>query len=264
MSPSAEAVESRDHFIKIWNDMTLDRGGQIGAEDDLLTMWAESTFGFWNSVTLTGVDTSPDDLSKQLSRTAAFMKSKSQAGYLWLFEDFLSSQARQELFSRATEAGLELSFSGTGMAADLTIPEPQHPELEFRRVETDEELVTYGEINRLAYGMRPEAGEDALAKSEFWRRKAFAYIGYRDGRPVTCAATIGGDNTIFLALVATVPGQMRRGYGQAVSRKAIYEGIKQTGHQRVGLHATAAGRPVYERIGFPGDVTIHFFQPAQG
>jgi hypothetical protein len=148
------------------------------------------------------------------------------------------------------------------MAGDLSIPEPHHPELEFRRVETGDELAVYGEINALAYGMLPEVGRNALADSQLWRRDAYAYIGYRDGRPVTCAATIGGDDSIFLALVATLPGEMRRGYGEAVTRKAIHEGIKQTGHRRVVLHATPAGQPVYERIGCHANTPIHFFHLA--
>jgi hypothetical protein len=259
LSPS-DAVESREHLITIWTSLVLDRGGQVSTDHDVSRMWADSTFGFWNTVTLTGVDTSADALSDQLSRAVSFMRGRSQAGYLWLFEDLLSPQAGQELFSRAAEAGLELAFSGRGMAGDLSIPEPRHPELEFRRVETDDELATYGEINALAYGMPPEIGRDALAGSKLWRHDAYAYIGYRDGRPVACAATIGGDNSIFLALVATVPDQMRRGYGEAVTRKAIYEGIRQTGHRRVVLHATPAGQPVYERIGCRANTPVHFFQ----
>jgi hypothetical protein len=260
--PCADAVESNDHLITIWTALVLDRGGHVSTDGSVRRMWADSTFGFWNTVTLTGVDTSPGALSDRLSRAASFMRGRSRAGYLWLFEDLLSQQARQELFRRADDAGLELAFSGRGMAGDLSIPEPHHAELEFRRVATDDELAAYGEINALAYGMSPEVGRDALADSKLWR-DAYAYIGYRDGRPVTCAATIGGDDSIFLALVATMPGEMRRGYGEAVTRKAIYEGMKQTGHRRVVLHATSAGQPVYERIGCQANTPVHFFQLAQ-
>ncbi|WP_239342227.1 GNAT family N-acetyltransferase [Frankia sp. CiP3] len=260
---NTDAVESRDHLITIWTGLVLDRGGQVSTDDGVSRMWADSTFMFWNTVTLTGVDISADALRDQLSRAASFMRGRSQAGYLWLFEDVLSPQARQELFGRAAEAGLELAFSGRGMAGDLSIPEPHHPELTFRRVETDDDLVAYGEINALAYGMPPEAGRTALAGSTLWRRDAYAYIGYRDGRPVACAATIGGPDSIFLALVATVPGEMRRGYGEAVTRKAIYEGITQTGQRRVVLHATQAGQPVYERIGYHANTPVYFFQLAK-
>ncbi|MFI6505751.1 GNAT family N-acetyltransferase [Nonomuraea typhae] len=271
---SPAALESKDHLITVWTALVSDRGGQVDTDDGVCRMWADSTFGFWNTVTLTGTDIQADALSDQLSRAASFMRTRSQAGYMWIFEDLLSGQAKEELFSRAAEPGLELAFSGRGMAGDLTLSEPRHPELEFRRVETDEHLADYGEINALAYGMPPEVGRDALAGSALWRgdgpssvsgkrSDVHAYLGYRDGRAVTCAATVAGPDSIFLALVATLPAETRKGYGEAVTRKAIHEGLKHTGHRRLVLHATQAGQPVYERIGCQANTPIHFLQLAK-
>ena len=55
---------------------------------------------------------------------------------------------------------------------------------------------------------------------------------------------------LFVVLVATDPAWQRRGYGEAVTRKALYEGGRATGLTRATLHATVAGEPVYRRIGF--------------
>ena len=79
----------------------------------------------------------------------------------------------------------------------------------------------------------------------------------------TFAATGENDNALFLALVATMPNDMRRGFGEAVTRKAIHEGIRRTGRRHVVLHATPAGRPVYERIGYRTNSPIHFIQLTQ-
>ncbi|GIJ47514.1 hypothetical protein Val02_44000 [Virgisporangium aliadipatigenens] len=264
MSVSQAAVESKDVLVTTWADLIRDRGGDLNTDQGVSFMWADSTFGFWNTIAFTDVDTPQDALGDRLSRAASYMRTRSQAGYLWVFEELLSAQAKQDLFSRAAEAGLQLAFSGCGMAGDLSVPDPHHPELEFRRVESDEELVTYGEINGRAYGMTLEAGRNAIAGSKLWLHDAYAYVGYRDGRPVTCAATIAARGSVFLALVATVPEETRRGYGEAVTRKAIHEGLKETGHRRVVLHATQAGRPVYERIGCRANTPIHFFQLADG
>ena len=262
MSLFADAVESKDHLIEVWTALVLDRGGQVDTDDGVVRMWADSPFGFWNTVALDGVEIPVDALSDQLGRAAAFMRSRAQAGYVWIFEDLLSPPAKAELFDRAAEAGLELGFTGYGMTGDLSIPEPVHPELEFRRVRTADELMSYGQINASAYAMSAEAGPAALAGSEYWLRNTYAYIAYRDGLPVACAATIGGANSVFRALVATVPGPGQRGYGEVVTRKTIYEGIKATGHRHLVLHATPAGRPVYERIGCTINTPVHFLQLA--
>jgi hypothetical protein len=261
MSTLAEAVESNEHLISIWGAMALDRGGEVSTDEGVVRMWADGPFGFWNTVALDGQDIPTKALGDQLARAAQFMRKGKQAGYLWVFEDLLSPAARQELPSQAAEVGLELAFTGYGMAGDLAIPDPVHPGLDFRRVKTEHDLITFGQINAWAYGMSEEAGLQALAGSEFWLRETCAYIAYHNGRPVACAATVKGADSLFLALVATAPEAMRRGYGEAVSRKAIYEGIKETGHQYLVLHATQAGRPVYERIGYKANSLIYFFQP---
>ncbi|RSN05885.1 GNAT family N-acetyltransferase [Nonomuraea sp. WAC 01424] len=260
MSSSEEALESKEHLITVWSALVRDRGGQVTTDDGVTRMWADSPFGFWNTVTLTGTDIPPDVLGDQLARAASFMRARSEAGYLWVFEDLLSPEAKASLFRRAADAGLEPAFSGRGMAGDLSVPDPRHPELEFRRVETEEHLAAYGDINARAYGMAPEVGRSALTGSELWRRDVHAYLGYRDGQPVTCAATVAGPRSIFLAFVATLPGHMRRGYGEAVTRKAIHEGGERSGQRRLVLHATQAGQPVYERIGCHPNTTIHFLQ----
>ena len=79
---------------------------------------------------------------------------------------------------------------------------------------------------------------------------------------VTCAAAIAGTGSLFVALVATLAGHRDNGFGEAVTRKAIAEGARATGLRRVVLHATASGRPVYERIGLTANTAIHFVQPA--
>lgn len=263
MSTVAEAVESNQHLITIWGAMAQDRGGEVSIDDGVVRMWADSPFGFWNTVALDGQDIPAKALGDQLTRAAQFMRTGKQAGYTWVFEDLLSLEARPELLAQAAEAGLELAFTGYGMAGDLAVPDPVHPDLEFRRVETEQDLVTFGQINAWAYGMSEEAGLQALAGSQYWLQNTIAYIAYRNGRPVACAATVKGADSLFLALVATAPDAMRQGYGEAVTRKAIHEGIRETGHQHLVLHATQAGQPVYERIGYKTNSLIYFLQLAQ-
>lgn len=257
-----EAVESKNQLLAVWGALIAERQGVVDVDDGVARMWADSTFAFWNTVTLSEADISAVAVKDRLGRAADFMRGREQSGYLWVFEDLIAPEAREGLVGNAAAAGLELAFTGHGMAGDLDVPEPDHPELEIRRVRTEEDLLAYGELNRHAYGMPVEAGRAAVAGSRLWL-DSYAYIGYRDGRPVSCAATVAGPDSLFLALVATLPGEMRRGYGEAVTRKAIHEGIRRTGHRRVVLHATEAGRPVYERIGCTTNSPIHFFQLSQ-
>ncbi|MFF3606861.1 GNAT family N-acetyltransferase [Streptomyces sp. NPDC002463] len=251
-----------EQLAVVWRAMVLDRDGAADVRDlpGIAVRWADCRFAFWNCVTLTDVGADDALLEQRLREAADIMRSKKQPGFLWVFEDLIEDDARAGLEAAAERAGLVHAFPGTGMAGDLLpLPEPAHPDLTFVRVSTDEHLTAYADLNSRAYGFSLEEGRDGLAGSTLWKDQVHAYLGLRDGVPVTCAATVEADGRLFVVLVATDPEWERRGYGEAVTRKALYEGARATGLTRATLHATVAGAPVYPRIGFRPNSPMHFF-----
>ncbi|MGZ3143820.1 GNAT family N-acetyltransferase [Lentzea chajnantorensis] len=262
MTDLADSIESVRQLTAGWRPVVLDRDPAADVRDlpGVAVRWADSRFPFWNAVTLTEPGLAAGLLDQRLHTAAEVMRSKQRPGFLWLFEDLLDDGARAALLPAAQRAGLEHAFPGTGMAADLpSIPEPVHPELTFARVRTDDQLLTYADINSAAYGFAPEDGRDGLAGSALWKNDVHAYLALNDGVAVACAACVEVEGRLFVVLVATLPGWQRRGYGEAVTRKALYEGARATGITRATLHATEAGAPVYPRIGFRPGSRIHFF-----
>lgn len=261
----ADSIESMEQLAVVWRAMVLDRDPDADVRDlpGIAVRWADCRFPFWNCVTLTESDVDTALLRQRLGEAAEIMRAKKRPGFLWVFEDLVRDDARAALDDAAGQAGLAYAFPGTGMAGDfLPIPEPSHPELTFVRVSTDAHLLAYADLNSRAYGFEPEDGRDGLAGSALWREGVHAYLGLRDGTPVTCAASVEAEGRLFVALVATDPAFERRGYGEAVTRKALYEGARATGLTRATLHATAAGAPVYPRIGFVPNSPMRFYAPA--
>ncbi|MGC0327601.1 GNAT superfamily N-acetyltransferase [Streptomyces sp. SAI-170] len=262
MPELADAVESVEQLAVVWRAMVLDRDAAADVRDlpGVAVRWADSRFAFWNCLTLTEVGVDAGLVERRLGEAADIMRAKRRPGFLWVFDDLLEGEARAELDSAAERAGLVYAFPGTGMAGDLLpLPEPAHPELTFVRVSTDAHLRAYADLNSRAYGFPLEDGRDGLAGSALWKEQVYAYLGLRDGVPVTCAATVEAEGRLFVVLVATDPDFERRGYGEAVTRKALYEGARATGLTRATLHATAAGAPVYPRIGFVPNSPIRFY-----
>ncbi|OKH99170.1 acetyltransferase [Streptomyces sp. CB02923] len=262
MTGLTESVESVQQLAAAWRAMVLDREADADVRDlpGISVRWADCRFVFWNCITLTGTGTGAEAVGQRLSQAADIMRAKKYPGFLWLFEDLLDDEARSALRASAEQAGLRYAFPGRGMAADLLpAPEPVHPDLTFTRVTTDAQVLAYADLNSRAYGFPLEEGRDGLAGSAFWKNEAYAYLGMRGDTPVTCAATVAVEGRLFVALVATDPQWERRGYGEAVTRKALYEGARATGLTRATLHATAAGAPVYPRIGFRPNSPIHFY-----
>lgn len=262
MTDLADSIESMEQLAVVWRSMVLDRDADADVRDlpGIAVRWADCRFAFWNCVTLTEAGADAALLEARLHQAADIMRSKKYSGFLWLFEDLLGEDARAVLQAAAGRAGLVHAFPGTGMAGDLLpVPEPVHPDLTFVRVATDQQLRMYADLNSRAYGFPVEDGRDGLVGSTLWKDEVHAYLGLRDGVPVTCAGTVEADGRLFVVLVATDPQWERRGYGEAVTRKALYEGSRATGLTRATLHATVAGAPVYPRIGFEPNSPIHFY-----
>ncbi|CCK24629.1 hypothetical protein BN159_0250 [Streptomyces davaonensis JCM 4913] len=256
------AVESVGQLSTVWRAMVLDRDKNADVRDlpGIAVRWADCRFAFWNAITLTDVGADAGLLQRRLGQAADIMRTKNQPGFLWLFEDLLADDARVVLDEAARRAGLAYAFPGTGMAGDLLpVPEPHHLELTFERVTTDAQLRAYADINSRAYGFSPEDGRDGLDGSALWKKEVYAFLAVRDGVPVACAATVESEGRLFVVLVASDPDHQRRGYGEAVTRKALYEGGRATGLTRATLHATVAGAPVYPRIGFEPNSPMHFY-----
>ncbi|MTE22412.1 GNAT family N-acetyltransferase [Streptomyces sp. TRM43335] len=251
-----------EQLAVVWRAMVLDRNPDADVRDlpGISVRWADCRFAFWNCITLTDVGLDAKGVEQRLDRAADIMRSKEHPGFLWVFEGLLADDARTALRSAAEQAGLAYAFPGTGMAGDLLpLPEPTHPDLTFARVTTDGQLRAYADLNSRAYGFPLEDGRDGLVGSGLWKDRVHAYLGMRDGTPVTCAATVEAKGRLFVVLVATAPEWERRGYGEAVTRKALYEGVRATGLTRATLHATVAGAPVYPRIGFTPNSPMHFY-----
>ncbi len=257
----AESLESVQQLADTWRAIISDRvSSDIQDPPGMAIRWADSKFTFWNCITFNDQGADSRLLDARLGQAAAYMRQRSQYGLIWLFEDLLAPMARENLPAAAERAGLSLALTGFGMAGDvLPIPEPRHPGLRFVRVTTDDDLRTYADINSRAYGMPIEAGRDGLCGSQLWKTGMHSYIGLVNDEPVSAAATVATEGRLFLALVATVPEAQRKGYGEATARKALFEGAKATGLTRTTLHATIAGAPVYERIGYHKVATIGFY-----
>ncbi|MEU3610383.1 GNAT family N-acetyltransferase [Streptomyces sp. NPDC035033] len=256
-----ESTESMEQLTVAWRAMVLDRDPDADVRDlpGIAVRWADCRFAFWNCLTLTEVGADARLLELRLRQCAEIMSAKERPGFLWLFEDLLDDGARAGLDAAAERAGLVYAFPGTGMAGDLLpVPEPSHPDLTFVRVTTDDQLRAFADLNSLAYGFPLEDGRDGLEGSTLWKETVHAYLGMRGDTPVTCAGAVEADGRLFVALVATHPEWERRGYGEAVTRKALYEGGRATGLTRATLHATAAGAPVYPRIGFKPNSPMRF------
>ena len=244
------AVESAGQLLGMWEALVEDYGSIGTTDTGVAHRWANAAFGFYNTLSFADPDIDAHELRARLDHVGVFMRARDRTGYLWLFEELLTDDARAGLDDAIKHAGLAQTMTCYGMAGDiLPLAEPHHPALRFERVSKQEHLDAYAILNAHAYSL-PEVHVRAVFEgSALWSNDIYAYVGYENDVPVCCAGSCPVNGCLFVVLVATEPAHHRRGFGEAVTRKALYEGAKATGLVRATLHATDAGRPVYERIG---------------
>jgi GNAT superfamily N-acetyltransferase len=75
------------------------------------------------------------------------------------------------------------------------------------------------------------------------------YLGEVDGQPVTTGLGVTLGFYVGISDIATLPAHRRRGYGAAVTARAVADGLA-AGATWAWLQSSELGYPVYERLGF--------------
>jgi GNAT superfamily N-acetyltransferase len=123
------------------------------------------------------------------------------------------------------------------------------PPLEIRRVTDvdalDEHVGVVADGFELPASLLRQVFSGRLIAEAGWR----GYVGYVDGQPVASSQLSMTDNAAGIYYVATLEGFRGRGFGEAMTWRAIQEGA-EAGCNVAILQASDMGRPIYERMGF--------------
>lgn len=121
--------------------------------------------------------------------------------------------------------------------------------------EVDDERLRaeFVEVTVAAYAesfLPADAVEAHLGALEALRADGVRSVVARQGEaPVAAALILASDGVAGVQLVGTVPGARQRGLGELVTRWAVDAGF-DSGAAAVVLEASAAGAPIYRRLGF--------------
>jgi GNAT superfamily N-acetyltransferase len=191
-------------------------------------------------------------LHERLGVAREYFSSRGLRWAFWICEDWISSGSVRRKLSRACEhVGLRLSSEMPGLAADeLAAPSRRLPVLEFRRVESELTRNDFCALGANCFHVPLGWFAEVFNPSITGIHPFVCWVGYRNGAPVTTAATISHQGVIGLYNVATAPESRHSGCAEAITRHAIAEAARQHGTSRVVLQSTAGGLHLYPRIGF--------------
>lgn len=248
----SEVLESNRSFAQAWEFWSRRSGaGEISHLPGLTAAWMGVTWPVCNLTFLSEPVRDEADLDSRADAALAYARGRDRGWALFVCKDLLPqnlSASFQEVLARR---GLTRVVEVTGMAADRLLP-PRRPlpDLEFRQVEDTETRRAFSEVNAAAYGIPVEWGYEALDVEALWGSGGFGVVGYLDGKPVTTAETIALDGLLYVALVATLPEHQKKGYAEAAMRRSLAQAAEATGLERTVLHASQAGFPLYQEMGY--------------
>jgi ribosomal protein S18 acetylase RimI-like enzyme len=149
----------------------------------------------------------------------------------------------------ARERGMELSKQHRLMVLeDRPVLTGKSEELEIRELKPTEVGI---HVRVAAAGF--EAGEEHFAQfmppSMLEPKEIRCYVGEVDGEPVVTGLGVTVGDHVGIFSVATVPQARRRGYGTAITTRAIEDG-REAGAAWVWLQSSPSAYRLYERLGF--------------
>jgi GNAT superfamily N-acetyltransferase len=221
-------------------------GNRIEIADGVASMLANVPLAFFNMCASDHPIPDPAEMQRVLGVCKERIESCPHESFTGLCEAWLPENWQRI----SAEFGFAPALGITGMLApELTPARRPAPDLEFRRVSDPATARDIAEINRAAYEMAPGMC-DAIAGMHLWTGGSCAFVGYMDGRGVTAAAVFPLPQTLYVAMVATMPGEHGKGYAEAVMRHAITQAGREFGKRPISLHATEMGQPLYASMGF--------------
>ena len=236
-------------FSEAWRLMCAGAPAYAWEETEgLECIFAGIPVAFFNVGLVTGRRVSASALAASARRACAFAADR---GMPWLFVTTNEAlEAETDAVAILDGCGLAPIMALTGMVADRVAPVSRVPDgLRLTVPRDDASCASLLDVNSAAYAMDLEAGKVMMGRPDFWAPH-FPVLGLADGKPAATSAVLMVDGYRYVALVATDPNHQRRGFADAAMRQSLDDAAKAHGERPTFLHATDAGKPVYERMGY--------------
>ena len=219
--------------------------------------WANVMLPVYNIGLLSSPCTDVEDLRGRVEPLQAFAAERGKPWFFTPADAWLPEGAGDVLAS----LGLVEAMRLTGMVATDLTPPSREVAGEIRQLGGREGAVAMGRLNCAGYGMPLEWAEET-DWAAFFGPDVFSYAMREDGIDVSTATVFVIEDCLNVVGVATLPEFQRKGYAETVMRHALQQASQATGLTRTVLHASDAGRPLYERMGYRAVTGFGAWTPA--
>lgn len=227
-------------------------GAEIRRLAGLEIVCSGTNMAMFNAALLTEpVEGNDRDLDLRISMAAVHFGELGVRWSCWLCEDMLSRSLRRSAPDIFARRGMRRVVTVPGMVADR-LREPVHslPAIECRPVQDIATRQAFGYITAISFGLPYDAASGLYEPEGVWQGDFAGFVGYANGEPVCTAGTVRSQDVIGFYSIGTLPHMRRRGYAEALMRRAFDIARGDTNIHRAVLQSTAAGERLYAQLGF--------------
>ena len=222
-------------------------GGVVQEESGTLLYASASDFPIiLNGVFRTDDNVDPDAI---LRRANDFFAQRKRGYSLWIRE-----KMDEDLAQASGRFGLAELLRQPEMVCTQRLPVlPLPNDVKIRRVQTEEDVLKFVEINASAYsvyGMPPEVfSQNFSSPSKMLVPHVAAFIAYVKEKPAATALTLVQNEIAGVYWVGTIEEYRRQGLARAVVTEVTNAGFDLGGRINT-LQATEMGEPLYKKLGY--------------
>jgi GNAT superfamily N-acetyltransferase len=169
---------------------------------------------------------------------------------------FITPASAPELPATLERYGFTYSRDMKSMAIGLSAfsPDPGLPAgIKIREVAGRDDADAWAQVVVASYwpddDVHRHYGSHLIARDWTADSPRHNYLGWLDGRPVATAVLFEGKEAAGIYYVGTLPGARNQGIATAMMQHVLQE-AKARGFRIAILNASAAGQPLYRRLGF--------------
>jgi GNAT superfamily N-acetyltransferase len=128
-------------------------------------------------------------------------------------------------------------------------PPPDAPGFEIRQASDATGIEDHIRTAAVGFEMAEDLIRAIVVPALLGRDDVAVYVGYADGEPVATGLGFRTGSTIGVYNISTVESSRGRGFGAAMTRRVIADGLA-AGCDVAILQSSEMGFPIYERLGF--------------
>jgi hypothetical protein len=162
----------------------------------------------------------------------------------------MSGTVSRRLGSVARAKGLVEAGTAPLMARSGALRDAPVSQFVIQRVTEPRGMSIFGDLAASAFAMDRPWVDRTFAAASLLDAPALAFhVAYRGDIPMSGVCSSGAGSTVGIWTMSTPPDKQRQGAGRAVLLAAMQEHV-MSGAETFYLIATAAGKPLYDNLGF--------------